>query len=85
MVIFGTLRLPKDTAGRAPAMVIAHCCAGVDTREGEWADRLGALGMATFVVDSFTPRNIRSTSTDQSQLSTAAECFATFLRRVPMR
>jgi len=28
--------------------------------------------MATFAVDSFTPRNIRSTATDQSQLPTAA-------------
>jgi len=71
-VVFGTLRLPKDASGRAPAMVIAHGSAGVDTREGEWADRLAALGMATFVVDSFTPRSIRSTATDQSQLSTAA-------------
>jgi len=71
-VIFGTLRLPREASGRAPAMVIAHGSAGVDTREGEWADRLGALGMATFVVDSFTPRNIRSTATDQTQLSTAA-------------
>src|SRR5215510_10812737 len=47
-VVFGALRLPKDTAGRTPAMVIAHGSAGVDTREGEWADRLGKLGMATF-------------------------------------
>src|SRR5215470_19227847 len=71
-VVFGTLRLPKQAAGRAPAMVIAHGSSGVDTREDEWADRLGKLGMATFVVDSFTPRNIRSTGTDQTQLSTAA-------------
>ena len=71
-VVFGTLRLPKQSAGRAPAMVIAHGSSGVDTREDEWADRLGKLGMATFVVDSFTPRNIRSTGTDQTQLSTAA-------------
>jgi dienelactone hydrolase len=30
------------------------------------------IGVASFVVDSFTPRNIRETATDQSQLSTAA-------------
>src|SRR5229473_2369546 len=55
-VVVGTLRLPKDAAGRVPAMVIAHGSAGVDAREAAWADRLGALGLATFVVDSFTPR-----------------------------
>jgi dienelactone hydrolase len=53
-------------------MVIAHGSAGVDTRETAWADRLGALGLATFVVDSFTPRNVRETATDQARLPTAA-------------
>jgi len=71
-VVVGTLRLPKDAAGRVPAMVIAHGSAGVDAREAAWADRLGALGLATFVVDSFTPRNIRETATDQGRLPTAA-------------
>lgn len=72
VVIVGTLRLPKDAAGRVPAMVIAHGSGGVDTREAAWADRLGALGLATFVVDSFTPRNVRETATDQARLPTAA-------------
>src|SRR6185436_13242520 len=34
--------------------------------------RLVKAGIAAFVVDSFTPRSIRQTATDQSQLSTAA-------------
>jgi len=71
-VVVGTLRLPKDAAGRVPAMVIAHGSGGVDVREMAWADRLGALGLATFVVDSFTPRNVRETATDQGRLPTAA-------------
>jgi dienelactone hydrolase len=54
-------------------MVIAHGSAGVsDEREGGWAKRLGEAGLATFVVDSFGPRGVRQTATDQSQLSTAA-------------
>jgi dienelactone hydrolase len=61
-VVVGTLRLPKDAIGRVPAMVIAHGSGGVDAREAAWADRLCALGLATFVVDSFTPRNIRETA-----------------------
>ncbi|HET8533473.1 MAG TPA: dienelactone hydrolase family protein [Methylomirabilota bacterium] len=52
--------------------MIAHGSGGVDTREAAWADRLGALGFSTFVVDSFTPRNVRETATDQARLPTAA-------------
>ncbi len=70
-VVFGTLRLPA-AGGRVPAMVIAHGSGGVDAREAAWADRLTALGLATFVVDSFTPRNVRETATDQGRLPTAA-------------
>jgi dienelactone hydrolase len=53
-------------------MVIAHGSAGVETREGAWADRLNALGLATFVVDSFTPRGVRETASDQTRVPTAA-------------
>ena len=72
-VIFGTLRLPKGATGPVPAMVIAHGSAGVShDREFWWADHLSDIGVAAFVVDSFTPRNIKDTATDQSQLATAA-------------
>jgi len=72
-VIFGTLVLPKKATGPVPAMVIAHGSAGVShEREFWWADHLNDIGVAAFVVDSFTPRNIRETATDQTQLSTAA-------------
>jgi dienelactone hydrolase len=71
--IFGTLRLPKKATAPVPAMVIAHGSAGVaNDREFWWADHLNDIGIAAFVVDSFTPRNIRETSADQTQLSTAA-------------
>jgi len=54
-------------------MVIAHGSGGVShDREFWWADHLNDLDVAAFVVDSFTPRNIRETATDQTQLSTAA-------------
>ena len=54
-------------------MVVAHGSAGVsDAREMRWAKDLVAMGMAAFVVDSFTPRNVRQTATDQGRLSTAA-------------
>jgi dienelactone hydrolase len=77
-VIFGTLRVPKKAAGPVPAMVIAHGSAGVAERESWWADHLNDIGVAAFIVDSFTPRNIRETSTDQTQLSTAANVADAF-------
>lgn len=72
-VVFGTLKLPEKAAGPVPAMVIAHGSSGItEAREFQWADRLNAIGIAAFIVDSFTPRNVKETATDQRQLSTAA-------------
>jgi dienelactone hydrolase len=72
VTVFGTLRLPAGS-DRVPAIVIAHGSAGVSVeREFWWADQLVKLGVAAFVVDSFAPRGIVQTATDQSQLSTAA-------------
>ena len=72
-VVVGTLAMPQTADGRMPAMVIAHGSGGIlPGREDAWAARLSALGIATFVVDSFTPRGLQSTSRDQSRLSTMA-------------
>jgi dienelactone hydrolase len=72
-VIVGTLSLPAGTTERGPAMVISHGSGGVsEAHELWWADQLVRVGIAAFVVDSFGPRNIGQTATDQSQLSTAA-------------
>ena len=73
-VVFGTLLLPQPvSADKVPGVVIAHGSAGVSrSREFWWADQLGGLGMAIFIVDSFTPRGVVDTARDQSQLSTAA-------------
>ena len=72
-VVVGTLALPPAASGRVPAMVITHGSGGIlPGREDAWAARLNALGIATFVVDSFAPRGLQSTSRDQSRLSTMA-------------
>lgn len=70
--ITATLTLPAG-GGVKPAMVILHGSGGIrEGREGAWAERLLAQGVATFVVDSFSPRGIRVTSDDQSRLPIAA-------------
>lgn len=71
--VVGTLTLPQAGASPMPAMVIAHGSGGIlPGREDAWAARLNGLGIATFVVDSFTPRGLASTARDQSRLSTMA-------------
>ena len=72
-IVAGTLALPQGAGPGTPAMVIAHGSGGIlPGREHAWARRLNELGIATFVVDSFTPRGLTSTSRDQSRLSTMA-------------
>jgi dienelactone hydrolase len=77
-VDFGSLHLPKKATGPVPAMVIAHGSSGAGDQESWWTDHFDDIGVASFVVDSFTPRNIRDTSTDQTQLSTAANVADAF-------
>jgi dienelactone hydrolase len=70
--ISGRLTLPPGTE-RVPAILIAHGSGGIlEGREHDWAARMNALGYASFVVDSFTPRGLRNTASDQSRLPTMA-------------
>lgn len=70
--ITGSLALPPGN-GPFAAMVIMHGSGGIRPgREGAWAERLTAQGVATFIVDSFTPRGIAVTSDDQSRLPISA-------------
>jgi uncharacterized protein len=58
----GTLSLPQNVSGRTPAVVIAHDSAGL-TPEGPESDYVAALnaaGMATLVIDMWTPRHLPS-------------------------
>ncbi|MBP0444472.1 dienelactone hydrolase family protein [Roseomonas sp. SSH11] len=71
--ITGVLAMPPRARGKVPAMIISHGSGGIRPgREMAWAERLNALGIATLVVDSFTPRGISATGADQSRLSLAA-------------
>lgn len=53
---------------KVAAMVIMHSSSGVTKAVTDWADYLNSLGVATFVVDSFTTRGIARTAEDQSQM-----------------
>lgn len=72
--IVAELKLPHAAPGRrGPLMILSHGSGGILAgREEAWAERLRAWGVATMLVDSFTPRGIRATGEDQGRLSTAA-------------
>ncbi|GGC67074.1 dienelactone hydrolase family protein [Undibacterium terreum] len=72
-VIWANLYLPKEMKGRIPAMVISHGSAGLQEKDvRRWARAFNEMGIAAFIVDSFSPRNIASTEADQGKLSPAA-------------
>lgn len=72
-LVSGVLSVPAGSTGRTPAMIIAHGSGGVSpTLFGRWQRFFNGMGIATFVVDSFTGRGITSTIDDQSQINLAA-------------
>ena len=72
VVVTGDLTLPRGASGRVPAVVLIHGSSGVGRNMPGWVGALTSLGVATFVVDSFTGRGISETATDQSRVSSGA-------------
>jgi dienelactone hydrolase len=70
--IWGDLRLPSSGPERMPAVVLIHGSAGVGPSMTWWTKELHRLGVATFVVDSFSGRNIVETETNQTRLGYGA-------------
>lgn len=71
-VIAGELRIPRPGTDRLPAVVLVHGSGGVGANVDRWSQELNAIGVATFIVDSFTGRGIVNTSTNQAQLGQLA-------------
>lgn len=72
MPIWGELRFPPNMkADKVPVMVVMHGSGGIDKRIYDWVDFFNNMGVATFMVDSFTPRGIHDTVADQSQMNLA--------------
>jgi dienelactone hydrolase len=74
-LISGVLRLPQTTAARLPAVVLVHGSSGVGYSHQQWAARLNDIGVATFLMDSFTGRGITQTVENQGQLSSLAMIY----------
>lgn len=72
VIIGGELRLPTGTAEKFPMVILIHGSGGVSASADRWARELNSIGVAAFILDSFTGRGIINTNTDQSQLDSIA-------------
>lgn len=70
--ISGELTLPRGGAGRVPAVVLVHGSGGIGRNMPGWVRELTGIGVAAFVMDSFTGRGVSETATDQSRVSSGA-------------
>jgi len=54
----GELRIPKPGSDRLPAVILIHGAAGVTFNVDAWAKEITSLGVAAFILDSFSGRAI---------------------------
>lgn len=67
--IWGYLNMPVVRGGRkVPAIIMLPGSGGIEAWTSKYVKALNALGVATFQVDSFAPRGVKQTITDQSKL-----------------
>jgi hypothetical protein len=66
-VLAGELRIPTRP-GKLSAVVLVHGSGGLNGAVEQWAQELNDIGVAAFLLDSFSGRGITSTVEDQSQL-----------------
>ena len=68
VTIAGELRLPQGANGRLPAVVLLHGSGGVGGGTELWAKHFNEIGVASFLIDSFSGRGITQTSSNQALL-----------------
>jgi dienelactone hydrolase len=75
VTLAGELRLPSGGSERVPAVVMLHGSSGISPAGERWTRELNGLGIATFLIDSFTGRGLSSTVEDQSRLGQMAMVY----------
>jgi len=78
VTIAGELRLPKAGRDRLPLVILLHGSGGVTSSVIDWEQDLLDMGVATFVLDSFSARGITNTFNDQAQLPRLAQAEDAF-------
>jgi dienelactone hydrolase len=66
-MIAGELRLPR-VQGRVPVVILVHGSGGAGNHEDRWSHEINDIGIGTFILDSFTGRDVSETITDFSRL-----------------
>jgi dienelactone hydrolase len=66
--IAGALRLPQGAPGKLPAVLLLHGSGGISGGHELWAKHFNEMGIAAYLLDSFTGRGLTSTSTNQALL-----------------
>jgi dienelactone hydrolase len=75
VTIAGELRLPRPGTDRLPAIILVHGSGGISGYVTDWEQEFNAMGVATFVIDSWSGRGITSVVFDQSQLGRLTQLF----------
>lgn len=66
--IAGELRIPKPGSDEVAAVILMEGASGITPQLSDWADTINSIGIASFVLDSYTGRGI----TDPSKLDILA-------------
>src|SRR5215813_13062219 len=74
VTIAGELRFPQGAGGQLPAVILQHGSGGPNARDELWAKTFNEMGIASFLVDSFSGRGIVSTSTNQACSDRPGSC-----------
>jgi dienelactone hydrolase len=82
VTVSGELYMPANVTGPVPALILKHGSGGLEGPTGanirKWAATVAGWGVAAFVVDSFGPRGVTETATNQGQLSDWADTADAF-------
>ncbi|MFP4898461.1 dienelactone hydrolase family protein [Paraburkholderia sp. BR14261] len=73
VTVAGELRLPRNGTDRLPLVILLHASGGIGSSITDWEEYFLSLGVATFVIDSFSGRGIVNTINDQAQLGRLAQ------------
>jgi len=69
VTIAGELRFPQGATGRLPAVILQHGSGGSNGRDELWAKTFNEIGIASFLVDSFSGRGLSRISLNFAQLN----------------
>ena len=66
VTLTGSLRLPRPGSDRLPLVILVHGSGGISGYVTDWEQEFNEMGVATFVIDSWTGRGITTVIFDQS-------------------